>query len=67
MLVVLGDTYREADNGLRGKLLDRVRKASTVIHSDDLVTVAVLESFRDLTAHLVAVHGTVNRWSQRHD
>jgi len=61
MIVLLGDTHREADHGMAGELLDRVRSAAIVVHTGDFVTDAVVDSFEATSGgRFVGVHGNAD-------
>lgn len=57
MITVVGDTHGETDHRLAGRTLAAVREADLVVHTGDLATPAVLESFRTETERFVAVRG----------
>ena len=61
MIVLLGDTHRQADHGLDGTLLDRVHSAAAVVHTGDFVTTDVVDAFeRTVGGQFVGVHGNAD-------
>ncbi|MFB6108059.1 MAG: metallophosphoesterase [Haloplanus sp.] len=60
MLVVVSDTHGRADHRLTDRTLAAVREADVVVHAGDFTTPAVLDSFHEVAARLVAVHGNAD-------
>lgn len=57
MLVVLGDTHRQAGHGLEGRTREAVRAADAVAHTGDFTTVAVYDALAAECERLHAVAG----------
>jgi putative phosphoesterase len=57
MLVVLSDTHGTDTHRLRGRTLEAVETAESVVHAGDFTTVAVLDAFEAVADRIVAVHG----------
>jgi putative phosphoesterase len=57
MIVVLGDTHREAGHGLTGHIRGAVEEADIVLHTGDFTTQPVLLDFRYISEAFYAVYG----------
>ncbi|NIB98241.1 metallophosphoesterase [Halobacterium sp. R2-5] len=60
MIAVLSDTHSTDGHDLRGRALDAVREADTVVHAGDFTTESALEAFYDASEQLFAVHGNAD-------